>query len=353
MIFGIDISGWQTNVDYAKAVKEGGVRFAVLRAGYGRQLSQKDKMFEAHYAGMSGQGIPLGAYQYSYASDVAGARAEAAAMIEWLKGKAFALPVFYDLEDEAVAKAGKATITEMALVWCAALEAAGYRAGVYANRSWFSDYIDVERVAAKHEIWCAQWSKNQPTLPNLALWQFGGETNFIRSTNVAGFSGAVDQNYLVKEALLSNSPAGKQPTANKPADKEPQAAPKIEGRIDTTKEVQIWLNKNYAAGLMPDGLYGSLTKTALVKALQKELGVAVDGVYGRKTNAAVHSLSRGVKSEVVKVLQAFLVCCGYKAAYIDGDFGIGTEEAVRAFQQRFKIHVDGIAGKKTFSALCK
>ena len=348
MIFGIDISGWQTNVDYAKAVKDGGVRFAILRAGYGRQLNQKDVMFETHYAGMSEQGIPLGAYQYSYASDVAGARAEAAAMIDWLKGKAFALPVFYDLEDASVAKAGKATITEMALAWCAALEAAGYRAGVYANRSWFSDYIDVERVAAKHKIWCAQWSRSQPALPKLDLWQFGGETNYIRSTNVPGFSGAVDQNYLVNEALISTVP-----TTSKPAAKPQAADPKIEGRIDTTKEVQIWLNNTYSAGLFPDGLYGSLTKTALVKALQKELGVAADGIYGKKTNAAVINLRKGTNSKAVKVLQAFLVCCGYKAAYVDGDFGNGTEEAVRAFQQRFKLKVDGIAGKETFKALCK
>lgn len=350
MIFGIDISGWQTGVDYSKAVKEGGVRFAIIRAGYGRQANQKDKMFDEHYTGMSTLGIPVGAYQYSYASDVAGAKAEAAQMINWLKGKAFALPVFYDLEDETVARAGKATITEMALTWCAALEAAGYKAGVYANRSWFTDYIDVNRIAEKYEIWCAQWSKNQPSLPNLAVWQFGGETNFIRSTNIPGFSGAVDQNYLIKESLLSSAPV-----VNKPVtEQKPQAtAPKIEGNIDNTKEVQIWLNNNYASGLFPDGLYGNLTKTALVKALQKELGVAADGIYGTKTNAAVKTLQKGSKGRAVMVLQAFLVCCGYKAAYVDGDFGKGTEEAVTAFQKRFKLKVDGIAGKETFNALCK
>lgn len=348
MIFGIDISGWQTGVDYSKAVKEGGVRFAIIRAGYGRQASQKDKMFDEHYAGMSAVGIPVGAYQYSYASDVAGAKAEAAAMINWLQGKAFALPIFYDLEDEAVARAGKATITEMALVWCAALEAAGYKAGVYASRSWFTDYIDVGRIAEKHEIWCAQWSKNQPTLPNLGVWQFGGETNFIRSTNIPGISGAVDQNYLVKESLISSAPV-----VSKPVTVPQKTAPKIEGRVDSTKEVQIWLNNNYASGLMPDGLYGSITKKALVKALQKELGVAVDGIYGTKTNAAVKTLQKGSKGNAVRVLQAFLVCCGYKSAYVDGDYGNGTEEAVTAFQKRFKLNIDGIAGKETFSALCR
>lgn len=355
MIFGIDISAWQTNVDYARVVNDGGVKFAILRAGYGRKLSQKDKMFDEHYAGMSSMGIPVGAYQYSYACDVAGAKAEAAVMIEWLKGKNLSLPVFYDLEDKTVEAAGKATITEMALTWCAALEAAGYTAGVYANQWWYSEYIDVEKVSAKYEIWCAKWSKTQPVLPNLAVWQFGGETNYIRSVAVPGINGACDQNYLVKESLLKleEKPTQSNTDSNTEANT-PNTENVIEGNIDTVKEVQYWLNNAFSSGLRPDGLYGSLTKVALVKALQKSLKVAVDGIYGNKTNAAVKTLRKGDKGELVKILQAFLVCHGYKSAYVDGDFGNGTEEALLKYQKRFGLkYVDGIAGKETFSSLCK
>lgn len=353
-MFGIDISGWQTGVNYSKAVNEGGVQFAILRAGYGRQLNQKDKMFEEHYAGMSALGIPVGAYQYSYASDIDGAKAEAAAMIEWLKGKAFALPVFYDLEDAQVAKAGKATITEMALTWCAMLEAEGYKAGVYANRSWFNDYIDVDRVADQYEIWCAQWSSKQPTLPNLGVWQFGGETNLIRNTNVAGFTGAVDQNYLIKETLLKSVSEDHKTSSEEIKTSSNEDSNKISGRIDTIKDVQEWLNKEFSAGLKTDDIYGVLTHTALVKALQKCLGVPVDGIYGSITNAAVKNLKKGSKGKTVMVLQAFLVCHGYKSAYVDGDFGNGTEEAVTKLQKDFELkYVDGIAGKETFTALCK
>ena len=127
-------------------------------------------------------------------------------------------------------------------------------------------------------------------------------------------------------------------------------------KIDTVKEVQTWLNNTYSSGLTLDGLYGSLTKKALVKALQKELGFVgkdIDGIYGTKTNAKIKVLKKGSKGNLVKVLQALLVCNGQKAAYVDGDFGSGTETAVITVQKLFEIEVDGEAGKETFSKLCK
>ncbi|WP_407399583.1 GH25 family lysozyme [Treponema sp.] len=203
MKFGIDISAWQTGVDYSKAVGDG-VSFAILRAGYGRnQASGKDKMFDAHYAEFKHLGIPLGAYQYSYASSVEAAAAEAEACVAWLKGKDLQLPVFYDLEDPSVAVAGKETITQMALAWCSILNMAGYSAGVYANQYWFDTYIDAKTIAnAGYALWCASWGTKQPDLPGLAMWQFGGETNKIRSNQVAGI-GICDQNYLIDESILA------------------------------------------------------------------------------------------------------------------------------------------------------
>lgn len=142
-------------------------------------------------------------------------------------------------------------------------------------------------------------------------------------------------------------------TAEKPA-ATPTTTPK-DTKIDSVLEVQTWLNNNYAAGLTRDNLYGSRTKAALVKALQKELGFTgkdVDGDFGKKTKAAVKNLRRGDKGNLVKVLQALLVCNGYKGAYVDGDFGSGTESAVEQYQERMRLDVDRIAGKDTFAALC-
>ena len=60
-IKGIDVSVHNGDIDWKK-VKSYGIDFAILRAGYDRELSQKDKKFEDNYAGAKTVGIPVGAY---------------------------------------------------------------------------------------------------------------------------------------------------------------------------------------------------------------------------------------------------------------------------------------------------
>ena len=125
-------------------------------------------------------------------------------------------------------------------------------------------------------------------------------------------------------------------------------------KIDTVKEVQTWLNKTYKAGLNVDGDYGPKTKEALIKVLQKSLGVNDDGIYGPKTNSAIknNNLKKGSSGEMVKVLQGLLVCNGYASAYVDGDYGNGTVQAVKSYQSKKGLNANGIANSSTFSALC-
>lgn len=119
----------------------------------------------------------------------------------------------------------------------------------------------------------------------------------------------------------------------------------------SVKEVQLWLNRDFKSGLTLDGLYGSNTKKALVKALQKELKVTADGFFGAKTKAAVKTLKKGDKGTLVKILQCFLICRKQNIT-ADGNFGAETELALKAVQSHYKIDNDGIAGKMTFQALC-
>ena len=89
---GIDISTWQENVDYNK-LKEQGIEFAIIRTGYGKNKSQKDKMFEKHYEGLKNANIKIGAYHYSYITSIEGAIQEAKNCLEFIKGKTFDLPI--------------------------------------------------------------------------------------------------------------------------------------------------------------------------------------------------------------------------------------------------------------------
>lgn len=196
-IFGIDISTYQRGINLAAAKNEG-VRFAILRAGftgYGNGVSKsKDNQFENHYRNAKANGIGVGAYWYSCATTYENGRAEAEYMYNnCLKGKQFEYPIAIDVEDSHYqAKAGKAAVTAAIKGFCEFLEAKGYYVSIYANSNWFNNYIDTPQLA-KYDKWVANWSSNRPSNPAGGLWQFGGETNRIRTNKVAGMT--VDQNY--------------------------------------------------------------------------------------------------------------------------------------------------------------
>ena len=64
------------------------------------------------------------------------------------------------------------------------------------------------------------------------------------------------------------------------------------------------------------------------------------------------TLRRGAKGELVMQLQDLLSKDG-SSLVIDGIFGPGTQSAVRAFQKKHGLEVDGIVGPKTWAELLK
>lgn len=193
-VFGIDISTWQKGYPYDKANAEG-VKFAILRAGYSQT---KDNQFETHYANAKRLGWGVGAYWYSYATTVAAAQAEARAFLKVLAGKQFDYPVYLDMEDASISNnTSKATRDAMVRAFGEIIEAAGYYFGVYTNKYWYNSIISGSELNKKYDWWIAQWSTAEPSGVNYGLWQFGGETNYIRGNKVAGVT--TDQNYAVKD----------------------------------------------------------------------------------------------------------------------------------------------------------
>ena len=67
----------------------------------------------------------------------------------------------------------------------------------------------------------------------------------------------------------------------------------------------------------------------------------------------VRMLKRGMKGADVKTLQAALIAYGFScgATGADGDFGSGTETALKKFQTKYGLGADGIAGKGTWGKL--
>lgn len=67
----------------------------------------------------------------------------------------------------------------------------------------------------------------------------------------------------------------------------------------------------------------------------------------------IRMLSKGMNGEDVRTLQAALIARGFSCgdAGADGDFGSGTDAALRQFQQKYSLGTDGIAGAGTWGRL--
>ena len=155
-IFGIDVSDWQGDIDWAKA-KAAGVKFSLLKCGYGMDLTdQDDDCFVRNASECERLGIPYGVYLYSYANTMEKAKSEAAHVIRMLKGRKPQYPVYLDLEDEITLSVNTEQMLAQVKAWCEIIEAAGYKEGIYANLYWWDTYLTDPWYDTK-ERWVAQY----------------------------------------------------------------------------------------------------------------------------------------------------------------------------------------------------
>jgi peptidoglycan hydrolase-like protein with peptidoglycan-binding domain len=122
-----------------------------------------------------------------------------------------------------------------------------------------------------------------------------------------------------------------------------------------------------------DGKFGPVTEAA-VKAFQRRYGLTADGWAGPQTMAKLRQVAApkpppkpaapapapsssggklvlGASGPEVKELQLRLKAQGYYNGNIGGNFGPGTEAAVKAFQRANRLTVDGWAGPQTMAKL--
>lgn len=131
------------------------------------------------------------------------------------------------------------------------------------------------------------------------------------------------------------------------------------------KDLQTKLKKLGYYDAYVDGDYGDTT-VAAVKAFQKKYNLTADGVAGSETlkkldtaykNADSNtstdddSLRKGATGTAVKTLQTNLKKLGFYTAYVDGSFGSTTESAVKAFQKKYGLTADGVAGSATLKKI--
>jgi peptidoglycan hydrolase-like protein with peptidoglycan-binding domain len=116
------------------------------------------------------------------------------------------------------------------------------------------------------------------------------------------------------------------------------------------RAVQYFL-RYHGASLTADGVFGSGTESA-VKSFQTAHSLTANGIVDSATwLKLIVTVKKGSNNEAVKALQYLLNAKYGKNLTVDGDFGAGTETAVKAFQTLKGLTSDGVVGQNTWLAL--
>lgn len=156
----LDVSCHNGNVDFTQ-VKKAGYTGVILRAGFGKSITQKDKCFDTYYKDAKSAGLNVGAYWYSYSKTSSEALLEAKTFLEAIKGCQLELPCYYDIEDKTQIALSKTICTEMVDTFCKYLESNKYWAGVYSYDSFFGSNLDIS-IQTRYAIWVARVDGKKP-----------------------------------------------------------------------------------------------------------------------------------------------------------------------------------------------
>lgn len=198
LVYGIDVSRWQGDIDWSKVAADG-ITFAMIKCGGGDDGLYEDRKFKQNIQGALANGIQVGIYFYSGATDAKTAYDEASFCINLIKDYQITYPVAFDWE---LNSGDYDEVTQACETFCNVVKSYGYQPMVYSNRNrWYSSF-DGEKLAGKFKVWMAcYWSEYYYTSTRWAygddlasfkwhydMWQYG-----VTDT-VDGIDGYVDMN---------------------------------------------------------------------------------------------------------------------------------------------------------------
>lgn len=275
---GIDLSSWQSAVDWGKAAKE--IDFVMLRCGFGNSTSQIDRLFKCHISGAIRAGIKhIGIYHFSYARSVKEAEIEADVCLKLIEPykKYITMPVAFDWEYDSkdyCVKNGvtptKARCDAMAQAFCKKIKAAGYKPMLYTNPDYASRYFTLSKY---EHIWIAQYASSCQ-IPGVDIWQY------TSSGKISGIDGNVDMNLCYNESYFKKE--------------ESYMSFKKGDKNDGVLAVKMALRQLHRMGKVPSkpdttSTFGDGTE-ADIKAVQKLAGLPQTGIADTATIKAIDTL---------------------------------------------------------------
>ena len=189
---GIDVSKYQGNIDWG-AVAASGINFAIIRVGYRGSSSGalvQDPYFKKNISGATKAGIKVGLYFFTQAVNEAEAVEEASMAMSLASGYKVTYPIFIDTESASGGRANglsKSARTAVVKAFCQTVRNGGYKAGVYASKSWYANQLNASALNG-YCIWVAQYNSSCTYSGKYDMWQYSSKGR------VSGIKGNVDMN---------------------------------------------------------------------------------------------------------------------------------------------------------------
>lgn len=203
MLYGIDVSHYQEEIDWAK-VKASGVSFAIIKASQGTDFI--DTMFEENFKGALAAGIIPGTYHFHLPSYDALEQAQFYwSVIKDVVGSHPCLPPCIDLE---TAGATKAEMNTAVSTFMEEMQRVDGRPGlVYTSPGFWNTYLPVPVLsqyylttskidwANAYPLWIAHYTTGWPSqVYPWVGWRFWQYTS---SGKISGIRTRVDLNYFI------------------------------------------------------------------------------------------------------------------------------------------------------------
>ena len=207
---GIDVSGWQGNIDYSE-VASSGIEIVYMKASEG--TSFVDPYFNQNYTNAKANGLKVGFYHYLTARSNSEAVAEANFFVSTISGMTPDCRLAMDFESFGNLSAEE--INEIGLTFMQTVESlSGKEMVIYSDTSNASNIFG--GGLTNYPLWVAQYEVEEPT-PN-GNWDSWVGWQYTDAGEISGIYGYVDRDRFTDGILLNeNSEVPLPDNTNKPS----------------------------------------------------------------------------------------------------------------------------------------
>ncbi|MEO6601303.1 MAG: GH25 family lysozyme [Polyangiaceae bacterium] len=192
---GIDLSGYQPTVDWAK-VTASGIAFAFIKATEATTLV--DHAFADHWTRAKQAGVLRGAYHFFRPKQ--DAEAQAKLFLAQLADPGELPPV---LDVEVINGVALAQIATGIVRWLDVVSNSLGRPIVYTSPSFWNSLPEIPEIAAKADLWVANWGARAPaSVHGWSKWTFWQYTNKATISGIPGIAAMDEDRFSGSNAEL-------------------------------------------------------------------------------------------------------------------------------------------------------